>query len=150
MMKAKEASLGRECHVFFQYLCDLKIDPYIVAKYCEAHRKVPAYTPSPGFDHLLVRFATLRSSFTRMADCYSRFFAPRSALRKKLILLIAILESSSAASVFVDTIDTQNKLLLSGRLLLQAITFLANLGLGAALLLPCRLVYTLIPRKDGA
>ena len=149
-MKSKETLLRRECQVFFHYLCDLEMDPYIVAKYCEAHRKVPGYTPSPGFDQLLVQFAAMRSSFTRMADSYSRFFAPRSTLRKKLILLVAILESSPGGSAFLDTVDTENKLLLTGRLLLQGVRFVANLALGTALLFPCHLAQRLIPRKDDA
>ena len=149
-MKNKEALLHRECQVFFHYLCDLTMDPYIVAKYCEAHRKVPDYTPSPGFDQLLVHFAAMRSSFTRMADSYSRFFAPRSTLRKKLILLVAILESSASGPVFLDVVDTENKLLLTGRLLLQGMRFVATLVLGTALLFPCYLAHALIPRKDDA
>lgn len=149
-MQSKETLLSRECQVFFHYLCDLKMDPYIAAKYCEAHRKVPGYTPSQGFDQLLVQFAAMRSSFTRMADSYTRFFAPRSTLRKKLILLVAILESSPWGPAFLDTVDTENKLLLAGRLLLQGLTFVANLAVGTALLFPCHLAHTLIPRKDDA
>jgi len=150
MMKSKGALLDRECRVFFHYLCDLEADPYIVAKYCEAHHKVPVYTPSSGFDQLLVQFAAMRSSFTRMADSYARFFAPRSTLRKKLILLVAILESSPRGSAFLDTVDTENKLLVTVRLLLQGVRFVATLAVGTALLFPCHLAHTLIPRKDDA
>jgi hypothetical protein len=149
-MKNKEASLGRECRVFFHYLCNLRMDPYIVTKYCEAHRKTPTYTSSPGFDHFLVEFAARRSSFTRMADSYTRFFAPRSTLRKKLILLVAILESSPLGSTFLDTVDSENRWLLGVRLLLQGTRFVANLALGTALLLPCHLVHTLIRGKTAA
>ena len=148
-MKSEEALLHRECQVFFHHLCDLKMDPYIVAKYCEAHRKVPNYAASAGFDQLLVRFAAMAPSFTRMADSYSRFFAPRSTLRKKLILLVAILETSPWGSAFLDTVDTESKLLLAGRLLLQGMRFVANLALGMALLFPCYLAHTLIPRRDN-
>jgi hypothetical protein len=149
-MKSKDALLDRECQVFFHYLCDLRMDPYIVAKYCEAHRKVPAYTPSPGFDQLLVRFAAMGSSFTRMADSYSRFFVPRSTLRKKLILLVAILESSSAGAAFLDIVDTESKLLFTGRLVLQGMKFVTNLAMGTALLFPCYLAHALISHKDDA
>lgn len=149
-MESKEALLHRECEVFFRYLCGLQMDPYIVSKYSEAHLKVPSYTPSPGFDQLLVRFAARGSSFTRMADSYARFFVPRSTLRKKLILLLAILESSARGSAFLDAVDTENKLVFTGRLLLQGMRFVAHLALGTALLFPCYLAHTINAHRDDA
>ncbi|NNM00448.1 MAG: hypothetical protein HKO62_06830 [Gammaproteobacteria bacterium] len=52
---------------------------------------------SSRFDRLLLRLARAGSVATRLTDGYARFFVPGSLLRDKLVLLLAILETSDAA-----------------------------------------------------
>lgn len=147
MRPAEDLQLQHECEAFFRYLCGPELEPYVLTKYCEAHRKVAAYTPSGGFDQFLVEFAARGPVSTRMADSYARFFAPRSTLRRKLILLLAIMESSSMASKFLDTVDTQNKFLLSGKFLARGFASAVSLAAGTLLLFPCRLAEGLVLRR---
>jgi len=43
---------------------------------------------------------------TRSCDAYARFFSPRGALRKKMVLLLAILELTPPYFHFIDAADT--------------------------------------------
>ena len=91
---ASDRSLERECAVFAAYLGVPAPTSYVTGKYAEAHRRLDALKPVDRFDGLLVAFAGRHAVATKVADAYARFFAPRSALRNKLVLLLSILETS--------------------------------------------------------
>ena len=75
-----------------------------------------------------------------LADAHARLFAPASALRRKLVLLLAILETSAPAFRRVD--DPGPRGTVGAWLRLAAIGGTAGLAavLGSALLLPVQLV----------
>jgi hypothetical protein len=139
MMVIEEPHTQRECRIFFRYLCGEDPTSYISAKYSAAHRKVSIYASAPGFDDSLVRFAIRGPVFTRIADSYASLFAKRSTLRRKLILLLAILESSPQGATHLDRVDSTSKLALAGMALLEGLRFSAGLIAGIVLLAPSRL-----------
>ena len=99
---ASPAELERECDVFVRHLLRCGADPYVRAKYSAAHAALPALQPNDAFDAFLVRFATRGPVFVRLADAYAGMFAHASLLRKKMVLLVAILETSQPSHRTID------------------------------------------------
>lgn len=123
-------SLVAECRIFSAYLINKEPDEYICAKYCEAHRVhgVVKQNWSDSFDRFIIRLAQRRPAFTRMADVYTRWFYRRSALRRKLLLLMAIIEcTGSSFSVFEADRDL-NKARVYLLLISRGITFVLYLA----------------------
>lgn len=86
--------LRRECCAFTRYLCGLEASDYVVERYAAAHREPAAFAPSSRFDRWLLTVARRVPWLTRVADSSSRLLMPESVLRLKLLLLLAILETS--------------------------------------------------------
>lgn len=138
-MSDARATLERECRTFTRYLVGREPTPYVVGKYCDAHTASQAFT-GDRFDHRITATARLHPFTTFVADAYARFFAPRGGFRKKLILLLAILETCPP---FYREMEQAA----DGRLLAQVIHVGARLVLfvpavivGAVLFVPLRLV----------
>ena len=138
-MSDTRAGLERECRTFTRYLVRRDPTPYVTGKYCDAHVASAAFT-GDRFDHRLTAVARLHPIVTFIADAYARFFVPRGGFRKKLILLLAILETCPP---FYRAMEQAA----DGRLLGQVIHVGARLLLfvpaaivGAVLFVPLRLV----------
>lgn len=98
--------LARECALLHRYLVGGEPDDFVRAKYVAAHepgRHGPVSPAAP--DDALVRFARQGPAFVRLADAYGAAFQRGGALRRKLILLVAILESYGPTSSGVDSPD---------------------------------------------
>ncbi len=140
MTPATAASLERECDVFVRYLVRVRPDSYIQKKYAQAHSVSAEYAAEAAFDRLLIAVASTAPLGASLADSYASLFARSSALRKKLILLMAILESCAPARGFVDAPDRAS---LAGLYMRGALrgAFFALRCLGSAIvLLPLQLV----------
>ena len=128
--------LERECRVFTEHLLGLRPTPYVVEKYLDALAVHPGLSAGTDFDRVLNRVARLHSTVTRIADAYARVFAPRCLLRKKLVLLLAILEACPPSFKKIESVASVSRpvllLALMGR---GAASVLATL-LGAVLFLP--------------
>lgn len=129
---ASLAVLERECRTFTRYLVGREPTPYVVGKYCEAHAVSAAYAAA-GFDARLTRVARTHPAATYLADAHARAFAPRGALRKKLVLVLAILETCPPFYPLLERV-------VEGRLVLP----LLAVGLRAALLVPVLLLGALL------
>lgn len=91
-MTGSADDLDAECRLFTRYLCDREPDEYVLANYRSAHAHL-ALAPDPGgLDAALLRAARGGPRRLRLADAHARLVHPRSVLRKKLVLLLAILE----------------------------------------------------------
>jgi len=86
--------LAREARVFTAALIGGDPSPYVVRQYARGHVSLPL-APIQGFDVVLLGVARGGPALTRMADAYARLFVRRSILRRKLTLLLAILESAA-------------------------------------------------------
>lgn len=98
--------LDRECSVFCRYLIGQTPSPYVVAKYGDYHRRAAVEDTPARIDRVLLAVASLHPATVRPADAYARIFRPGSVLRKKLILLLAVLESCAPSDERIDSIPT--------------------------------------------
>jgi hypothetical protein len=138
-MNTPRESLERECSTFVRYLTGSRPSPYVVTKYLQAHEVLPAMEDI-GFGDTLVRIASRSSAWTLLADSFARLFVPRGSLRKKLVLLIAILEVSPPFSHDLIGPPAHSRVtqlvFLTGRFMLFGLALAA----GAIVFLPLRLL----------
>jgi hypothetical protein len=134
------AALERECAVFTRHLVGAEPTPYVVRQYAAAHAVRPDTFAAPsGFGAFAVRLAHTSAFGARMADAHCRLFAPRGVLRRKLVLLLAILETTPPFHGDFDAVrgaPTAQVLALG----VGAAAWLVALLLGTIVLLPARLV----------
>ncbi len=139
-MSAPAQVLAHECRVFTAFLVGAKPTPYVIAAYVEAHSKVRALADGNRFERLLVRIARTHSALTRVADMYARWFAPRSLLRNKLVLLLAILETTGPFCRMIDHLNAKRPVLVFADVLVHSLTAVAALIIGVVCLLPLQLL----------
>ncbi|NDQ57812.1 MAG: hypothetical protein GZ088_12145 [Acidipila sp.] len=139
MSSTEPGALERECEGFCHYLMGRAPDAYVLAKYAEAHRLTTDYSRGSRFDRLLVSFAAWGSFSASLADSYASLFARQGILRRKLVLLLAILESSSPAHGFLDAIEPTPVFLLALQLLGRGILFGIRVLAISLVLLPLQL-----------
>ncbi|WHZ24622.1 MAG: hypothetical protein OJF47_003734 [Nitrospira sp.] len=135
---ALQPDLNRECELFSEYLIDLRPSDYVLRKYQEAHH---LGHPSVGrsvqrFDHILMRLALRHVFSLRLADTYSGLFYKEALLRRKLVLLLAILECSPDAFDRLDRPDLHAQSTLYRRLVIKGVTLVATALLAVLLLAP--------------
>lgn len=87
------ARLEHEARTFTAALIGAVPVAYVVKQYARGHVSLPL-APVQGFDAVLMHVARGGPTLTRIADAYARLFARRAILRRKLTLLLAILESA--------------------------------------------------------
>jgi hypothetical protein len=139
--------LQQECRMFTRYLVHREPDAYVVQKYVECHfavlRDAPTMLP---IDSRLVRFAGRGTLRTRIADAYARIFRPWGLLRRKLILVFAILENSRAYHREFFSEGGSNGWAAWLRIASSMAGFLVALTVGMAVFLPHHL-FTLVAAK---
>ena len=86
--------LEEECRTYTRYLIGQMPSEYVVAKYLDFHRKSDTLgaLKFDRFDRFLVRVSARGPFWARLADSYASLFRKNSALRKKLVLTLALLE----------------------------------------------------------
>lgn len=97
-----DLTLERECRTFTRLFCRTDATPEVIAQYEAAHRHRPTLTPTDEWERRLVHIAASGPMAARLADAYARRRSPRGTLRKKLVLIFAILET---ARPFHRTVD---------------------------------------------
>ena len=138
--QAAPDALDAECRVFTDHLLGCEPGAYVTAKYRAAHAAVPALSEYGRSDEALIAFARRGPIRAKLADAYAAVFAPRSALRKKLVLLLAILETSQSTYPQVDAAIGGSQAAALLRLVVRGVGALAALALGALVLLPRRVM----------
>lgn len=130
---------NRECQVFSAYLLGVTPTAFVLGKYAVAHRVSTGFTSGGDFDDFLVRSATRHRVLTRMADAYARAFVPRSLLRRKLVLLLAILETCPRTGPMIDTAPGATVPGIAARLGVSVLASASSLAAGVILFHPVRL-----------
>jgi hypothetical protein len=143
------AHLDRECVVFCRYLVGQEPSEYVKKKYRAAHQ---ASSFRPGnecrADAFLVKMACIAPpGTTKIIDAYTRIFRPYSVVRKKLILLLAILESCAPTHGYLDSVDTSSIPLLFLRLVNRCLIFALAVACGVLILFPAELMLRGHPRR---
>lgn len=134
--------LSVECEVFCRYLAGFEPPPYVVLKYIEAHesgRNGPIVRSDDALEEALVRLARRGVVSARAADAYASVFRPSGTLRRKLVLLLAILETFGPTSARVDTPNRRTRLTFGLELLKNGALFIALFAAAFVLLLPASL-----------
>src|SRR5262245_39508512 len=106
------SALRRECHLFSRYLVGTDAHADVVAAYIRAHElnRVTGAEHWTALDRALVRVSGWGPWSVRLADLYSAVFAKTSVLRRKLVLMVAILESRADTAEMMDTADAGSSL----------------------------------------
>lgn len=127
--------------MFSSYLVGQVPSDYVLEKYCEAHLVGNRFSASGRFDLFLVKTAVAGPLLTKLADSYARLLVPGATLRKKLILLLAILESCAPTYEFLDSVDVSSKPVLYLRIAQRGLLFVLGLLVSVVVLLPFHLAF---------
>jgi len=101
---ADEATLTRECHTLTRHLIGREAPDGVIAGYLRHHRERPLGATDP-FEASLLARARRGGLATRMADAYAARVLPRGLLRRKLTLLLALLETQPESYTAIDAPD---------------------------------------------
>ncbi len=139
--------LADECSKFCNYLINQAPGKYVTEKYQEAHRggKSPD-TGSSAFDSLLVRIAEMNPFFTKLTDVYTSFFMKRAVFRKKLILLLAILETCPPSFNYIDSVTSSGKVMLFAEIAMRALSYAFSLILSIIIFMPVHLTFKIFTK----
>src|SRR5262249_34755461 len=97
MADARRQALNKECEAFSFYLTRQYPNTYVRAKYLAAHQVHPDLQSgyrNNFFDRFLLAISVKSVPLAKMADSYASIFSRGCLLRKKIVLLLAILEST--------------------------------------------------------
>ncbi len=140
MTTYRVSTLRREVATFAAYLTGREPTGYLVSKYLEYHEKRgPACT---GFDSALLALARIHPSAAFVCDSYATWFHRQSVLRKKLVVVIALYESTATGDAWLRSTDLRgSKHVLYAKLGLRIAAHVLAAVAGALLLSPVRLAY---------
>ena len=128
--------LARECAVFCRYLTGQSASAFVAEKYAAAHARDARYGRASVFDRVLLRLAAASPLLAQCADSYACVAARASLLRKKLVLLIAILESSAPEHGFDEQIQDTAASAVIARTAGRGLLFAGRFVLAAIVLAP--------------
>lgn len=130
--------LDEECRLFATYLVGQPSSAYVEEQYAmaaQAHGLAHDEDFSC-FDRAALKFARRGRMFARWADAYCAFFCRNGSLRRKLVLLAAILEHVAPTNEAFDRADPSNAARTFLSLAAYGLISAVSLLLGAAVLLP--------------
>jgi NADH dehydrogenase len=137
-----DVGLERECRVLTSYLIGGTPDRYVLGKYLEAHRVSDVWreTRAIGYETFLLRAARTHPIIARAVDAYCRVFLPGSLVRKKCVLLLAILEAAPSAHRSIDAPERSRRSSVLAKLACRGAVFIVLVSLGMAILGPLHLM----------
>ncbi|MCC6988811.1 MAG: NAD-dependent epimerase/dehydratase family protein [Acidobacteria bacterium] len=136
---AVAADTDHECRVFARHLLDIEPDAYVLGTYRDAVARVPALSPMSAFDDVLLARARRGGVWTRLADAYAALFARDSALRRRLVMVLAILETRAPFHHHLDTPDGSPGAALWLRTAARVVAAGLSLAAGVLVFVPRRL-----------
>lgn len=134
-------TLNEECITFSKYLVHHSPDTYVLEKYREAHRtnETLRNLKPNRFEDLLLRLARFNSVGARLVDSYTALFFRGAAVRKKMVLALAVLESCAPTYPIFDSPERGGVLIFVLRMLFQGVIFFLSLLTAIVLLMPIHL-----------
>ena len=133
-------SLEKECRVFTRYLLGVEADAAVIDRYQAAMAALPTLTIESAWDRALLSLARTGTFGVRCADSFAALFAKSSMLRKRLVMLLAILETRAPYFEHIDRPIGGSLPLVIARVALSGTTSALLLVVGALILIPMRLV----------
>lgn len=147
------ALLAAECRTFARHLADAEVEAYTLACYERLlpSAALPADTASLLIERTLLAAGRAGGVLLRMADGYAVVFRPRCALRRRLLLLFAILENSPGTSHALNTGDEGSFAAVSARMIASmTVSVLCTLA-GVVVFAPVHVASALAsPARDTA
>ena len=140
---------ARECDVFCRYLVGRSATLFVAGKYAEAHSCDPRYCAASSFDSFLLGVASLSPQFAQWSDSYACVAARTSLLRRKLILLIAILESCSPEQGFDEQVQDTLAASVIVRIGWRGLLFVARFLLAALFFAPIHFGLSVSAARSG-
>ena len=144
----RRSDLIEECEVFCPYLVKQKPSAYVREKYISGHRKlrIGLANNAISFDKLIIDIAQINHFFTKLADTYTRIFLRFSFFRKKLVMLLAILESCPPYHSYLDAVDSGCRIMLYLRIFRRGLSFTILSLFSAILFLPLHLGFMIVSK----
>jgi hypothetical protein len=147
MHKKIESSnlLRNECLSLCSYLIDQIPPDYLIDKYIDAHERSNLYNlnKSSRFDNILLKLARKHPILLKLTDVYTSIFRRSSIFRKKIILILALLESDGPSHCHVDPIREYHKGKFLIKLAYKLQYFIISLIFSAIVFWPLRIVFLL-------
>ncbi len=124
-----------------RYLTAQRPGPYVLAKYRDAHRRSEELHRGAGrrFERLLLAVASAHIVGARLVDAYTAIFLKGALIRRKWVLLLAILETCAPTADYFDEPRDTGRAALLGRLAGQGLVFALALLASVVLFTPLRL-----------
>ena len=139
-MNDREDGLDAECRVFVRHILGCDAAPYVLEKYTDAHRVSAAYSTGSRFDMFLVRVAARNTFFAKLVDSYASVLAPVSLVRRKLVLILAILETAAPSCSVIDDVDGSSVAVQFARLCVRGVGSVLGLLVGVLVFTPARMI----------
>jgi hypothetical protein len=133
--------LELECRTYTRYLIGRMPTEYIVEKYLDCHQKLDtmAAAKPDRFDQFLVGVSARGPFWARLADSYVSLFSKDSAVRKKLVLTLALLECAPPSFEKLDQPQSRGMAGAIVRLSLGAMRYALTLVSSVVIFTPIRL-----------
>ncbi len=144
---AVDAVVEHECRVFTRHLLGLEADAFVLEAYRQAVARVPALTSASAFDDVLLAWARRGPGWTRIADAYAALFYRDSALRRRLVMALAILETRAPFHQRLDAADGVPGLALWTRVAARVLVAVASLAAGLLIFVPVRAAVAVLGRR---
>lgn len=132
-------ALERECDVFCRYIGGIPASDYLRARYRATHERGAVEPPGGAsrYDRALVRIARTSPFVARLVDAHARIFAGGGLLRRKLVLVLTLLEVREPRHV--DTLTCRSRAGFFALAACLGVGFALALLFSTLLLLPVRL-----------
>ncbi len=139
--QAPSSEMSAECRVFARYLAETEASPYVQQAYAQlrASSDMPLGLRERRIERALLTVARQGALATRVADGYARFFLPRSVLRRRLVLMLAILENSPGSEQVLNSGDEGALVGVGARLMLTGIASVLCALVGVVIFAPVHL-----------
>lgn len=137
--RVESAELRVECVRMCRYLVGCAPREYVIERYIRGHAARPDwFTPCSALDRTLSSAASVLP--LRVVDATSRFALPGSIVRRKLVLLVAILENTPPTCELFETPDVSGRIGFYLRMIPKGIGLLGALLLGTVLITPLHII----------
>jgi NADH dehydrogenase len=145
-----DKTLNHEGRIYTNFLIHQEPSDYVLDKYRQAHN-VAAPLRNRNYSELenfALKLSRKNPLATRLVDAYAVFFMKGSIIRKKLILLMAILETSNPSALAFEQPDSSNVFKIILNLGLQGLTFTFALLVGLIIFIPARLWFAILRKPS--
>jgi nucleoside-diphosphate-sugar epimerase len=141
------SKLVQECKIFTDYLIKKDPNKYIIEKYCEAHAVSKIFNDLSlhPFDLYLLNLSMKNTIYTKLIDAYTSVFKKDALFRKKMVLLIAILENSALSYQSFEGPEKPGIFNFGLKLFIHGIIFVLSLLTAFVLLTPAKIYFSTRP-----